>query len=261
PVAVYYRLYAPDGMLACKKLDQNRFIGRIKATSVPPPHTVASLKRALVQAEELPDPDGGLTQLFPTTEAGAAMVPSARVDIMNGNIGATSQTPVALVFLINPQQSLQWVSGVDSGMFQGSTLNTAELVYYRLYNSGGEESSLRSFEADEPALGRVKRESIAPPRSALSVKRRIAKVEGKPIYRLADLFTDFTVDQARPSDSLVDQTCGSSTVNPIMLVLPDRRSGVYNRSAQIATSHPDVNPSSILGVNNALPEGICGPPR
>ncbi|KAJ7833145.1 hypothetical protein B0H14DRAFT_2801532 [Mycena olivaceomarginata] len=246
PRYVYYRLYAPDGMLACKKLDQNRFIGRIKATSVPPPHTVASLKRALVQAEELPDPDGDLTQLFQTTEAREAMVPSARVDIMNGNIGATSQTPVALVFLINPQQSLQVLN--DS---HDKTL--WPMVYYRIYNSGGEESSLRSFEADEPALGRVERESIAPPRSALSVKRRIAKVEGKPIYRLADLFTDVTADQAHPSDSQVNQTCGSSTVNPIMVVLPGRRSGVYNRSAQIAA---DVNPSNILGVNNTLPEGI-----
>ncbi|KAJ7785044.1 hypothetical protein DFH07DRAFT_786576 [Mycena maculata] len=247
PRYVYYRLYAPDGMLACKKHDQNRFIGRIKATSVPPPHTVASLKRALVQAEELPDPDGDLTQLFLATEAKAAMVPSARVDIMNGNIGATSQTPMALVFLINPQPSLQVLDDNDE---------TLPTVYYRLYNSGGEESSLRSFEADEPALGRVERESIAPPRSALSVKRRIAKVEGKSIYRLADLFTDVTADQARPSDSLVDQTCGSSTMNPIMFVLPGHRSGVYNRSTQIAALHPNVNPSNILGVNKALPEGI-----
>jgi hypothetical protein len=94
-------------MLACKKHDQSLFIGRIKATSVPPPHTVASLKRALVQAEELPDPDGDLTQLFEMTDAGTEMVPSARVNIMNGSLGATPQTPVALVFLINPDTPLQ----------------------------------------------------------------------------------------------------------------------------------------------------------
>ena len=101
---MYYRVYAPNGALSCKKpLPGNPFIGRIKATSVPPPHTVASLKRALVQAEALPDPSGDLTSLFQTKDARAAMASTARVDILGGDIGATSQTAVALVFLSSPK--------------------------------------------------------------------------------------------------------------------------------------------------------------
>jgi hypothetical protein len=107
-------------------------------------------------------------------------------------------------------------------------------VYYRLFNRGGEEQSVHSFDTSEPALGRLKRESIAPPRNVLAVKRRIAKAEGKPIYQLADLFTDMTADDARPSDALVDDTCGSSKEKPILI----------------------VNPVPIL----ALPHGICKPP-
>ncbi|KAJ7486333.1 hypothetical protein B0H11DRAFT_1671155, partial [Mycena galericulata] len=199
PVAVYYRVYAPDGLLACKKHEQSLCIGRIKATSVPPPRTVASLKRALVQAEELPDPDGDLTRLFDTTEARTPMAPSTRVDIMNGSIGATSQTPVALVFLVDPKTPLQVPDDYDGDALpmRDIALNpVVESVYYRLYNRGGEESSIRSFDTSEPALGRVERESLAPPRNATSVKRRIARVEGKPIYRLADLFTDAMTDTA-----------------------------------------------------------------
>ncbi|KAJ7501817.1 hypothetical protein B0H11DRAFT_1799599, partial [Mycena galericulata] len=202
PRYVYYRVYAPDGLLACKKHEESLFIGRIKATSVPPPHTVASLKRALVQAEELPDPNGDLTRLFDTTEGRKAMAPSTRVDIMNGSIGATSQTPVALVFLVDPKTPLQVPDD-----YSGDAL---PMLYYRLYNRGGEESSIRFFDTNEPALGRVERESLAPPRNAVSVKRRIARVEGKPIYRLADLFTDVT-DTAHPSDFPLTPSCGSST--------------------------------------------------
>ncbi|KAJ6530550.1 hypothetical protein B0H19DRAFT_1191432, partial [Mycena capillaripes] len=72
------------------------FICRIRATSVPPSHTVDSLKRAIVQAEGLPDPNGDLTGLFETTDARKAMVTSARVDILTGNLGANKQIPVAL---------------------------------------------------------------------------------------------------------------------------------------------------------------------
>jgi hypothetical protein len=92
-------------MLRCTN-GPNPFIGRIKATSVPPPHTVASLKRALVQAEELPDPSGDLTGLFKTRDARRAMAKGARVDILTGELGAMPQTPVALVFLTDPEEAL-----------------------------------------------------------------------------------------------------------------------------------------------------------
>ncbi|KAJ7236099.1 hypothetical protein B0H12DRAFT_1238605 [Mycena haematopus] len=62
---------------------ENTFIGRIQVTSVPPPYTVASLKRAIVQAESLPD----LTALYETKDAWKALT-------------------VALVFLQSPKEPL-----------------------------------------------------------------------------------------------------------------------------------------------------------
>jgi hypothetical protein len=122
-------------------------------------------------------------------------------------------------------------------------------VYYRLYNRGGEEPSARSFDTSEPSLGRVKRESIPPPRNVLAVKRRIARAEGKPIYQMADLFTDVTADNARPSNALVDDACGSSKENPILIVQPERRPGLYNRPVQIVALPQDLNFSG-YGFNN-----------
>jgi hypothetical protein len=94
------------------------------------------------------------------------------------------------------------------------------------------------------------RESIDPPRNVLvlSVKRRIARAEGKAIYEMADLFTDMTADNARPADFLVDDTCGSSEENPILIVQPECRPGVYNRP--VLMSHCAQHPTrTTTGIN------------
>ncbi|KAJ7913176.1 hypothetical protein B0H13DRAFT_2005473 [Mycena leptocephala] len=237
PRYVYYRVYTLDGMLRCKKKHgPSSFIGRIKATSVPPPHTVASLKRALVQAEALPDSTGDLTDLFETRDALAAMVKSARVDISNGDLGATPQTAVALVFLTIPEEPLPAAADDERDDCTDDELSP---LYYRLYNQGGEAQCMHAFDASEPALGHVRRESIAPPRNVLAVNRRIARAERKPIYQMADLFTNMTADNAQPSDALVDATCGSSKESPVLIVAPERRPGAQS------------------AVTIALPQGIC----
>jgi hypothetical protein len=98
---------------------------------------------------------------------------------------------------------------------------------------------MHAFDASEPALGHVRRESIAPPRNVLAVNRRIARAERKPIYQMADLFTNMTADNAQPSDALVDATCGSSKESPVLIVAPERRPGAQS------------------AVTIALPQGIC----
>ncbi|KAJ7792106.1 hypothetical protein B0H14DRAFT_3565035 [Mycena olivaceomarginata] len=243
PRYVYYRVYALDGMLRCTN-GPNPFIGRIKATSVPPPHTVASLKRALVQAEELPDPSGDLTGLFKTRDARKAMAKGARVDILTGELGATPQTPVALVFLADPEEALR-VSDND-GVNSDDELPT---LYYRLYNRAGEEHSVCAFDRREPALGRINRDSIPPPRNALCVKRRIARVEGKPIYKLANLFTDTKTDNPHSPTAVVDDTHGSSKEKPILMVLPERRPGLYNQPVLVVALPSE--PGSRYGTNTA----------
>ncbi|KAJ7264763.1 hypothetical protein C8J57DRAFT_1623689 [Mycena rebaudengoi] len=265
PRYVYYRVYSWDGMVHCKKkYGPSSCIGRIKATSVLPPYTVASLKRALVgiwantdtcliekagvgvgctsalvQAEGLPDLCGTFTNLFQTRDARTAMVGSARVDILTGDLGATAHIAVAVVFLTTPKERLSVASddGTDDEVGDG-----LPPLYYRLYNRGGEERSMRHFDASEPALGRLKRESIAPPRNALSVKRRIARVEGKPIYQLADLFADTTANNPSPSGALVENISGSTMTNPILIVQPERRAGLYNRPVLVVALRTQGDP-------------------
>ncbi|KAF8205225.1 hypothetical protein K438DRAFT_1964311 [Mycena galopus ATCC 62051] len=238
PRYVYYSVYAPEGMLRwLKNSQENPFVGRIKATSVPPPHTIASLKRALVQAEGLPDSIGDLTALFQTRDSRTPLATTARVNIFNGDVGATAKTPMALVFLRNPKESLQVVSENDVKDYLGNELSP---LYYRLYSRGGEASSSRPLDPGEPALGCIKRELISPPRNTLCVKRRIGKVEGKPIYQFADLFTDVRADNAHPSAALVYDAEGSVQEHPILIVQPERRPGLYNRPVLIVALPPGV---------------------
>ncbi|KAJ7652981.1 hypothetical protein B0H17DRAFT_403521 [Mycena rosella] len=235
---VYYCVYGLDGPISPKGVfgGSNPLIGRIKAASVPPPHTVDSLKRALVQAEGLPDPVGALTSIYQTTDARIAMVAGARVAILAGEIGATPQTPLALVFLAEQPNAAAHVSTTSDDIVTGEP---PRWLYYRLYTRGGEAPSTLSFDAAEPGLGRVKRDFIAPPRSASTIKRRIAKIEGTPSYAFADLFTDMSADHAHASDGFVADTCGATENDPVLIVQPERRAGLYNRPLFILSQPPD----------------------
>ncbi|KAF8205224.1 hypothetical protein K438DRAFT_1818774 [Mycena galopus ATCC 62051] len=168
------------------------------------------------------------------------MTVTARVDIFSGDVRATVETPMALVFLKNSKESLQVASEDDVRDYLG---NKSPLLYYRLYNRGGEAPSSRPLNRDlnEPALGCIKRELISPPRDALCVKRRIGKVEGKPIYQFADLFMDVRTDNARASATLVYDAEGSVQDHPILLVQPERRPGLYNRPVLILALPPGLD--------------------
>ncbi|KAJ6570322.1 hypothetical protein B0H10DRAFT_2237941 [Mycena sp. CBHHK59/15] len=79
---VYYRVYAPDGAIPSKTAPDpgNPFIGRIKATSVPPPHNVLSLKRTLGELEASRTP------------------PAEKASMLGLDLGATPETALAFVF-------------------------------------------------------------------------------------------------------------------------------------------------------------------
>ncbi|KAJ7342502.1 hypothetical protein DFH08DRAFT_811584 [Mycena albidolilacea] len=127
---IYYYEYTPDGVLRCKNpLKGNPFIDRLKATSVPLPHTVASLKQVIVQPEGLPDPTGDFTSLFKTRNTWNAMVSSTHVDILTGDLGATIKTPMVLVFITNPTPLLPVVSEDEVGDHLGNKLPPHELIF------------------------------------------------------------------------------------------------------------------------------------
>ena len=67
-------------------------------------------------------------------------------------------------------------------------------MYYQLYANDCEIPSKVAFDHDEPSIGRIRADYIAPPHSPESIKRCISRVEGRPALLHADLFADTSCD-------------------------------------------------------------------
>ena len=66
-------------------------------------------------------------------------------------------------------------------------------VYYLLYADDYEIPSKVAFDPEEPSLGRIRSDSIAPPHALTSIKRCISRVERNPsLASHADLFAGDT---------------------------------------------------------------------
>ena len=74
--------------------------------------------------------------------------------------------------------------------------NTRSLgkVYYQLYADDYEIPSKAAINPEEPSLGRIRADSIAPPHSPISIKLCISRVEGNPGLVNTDLFENTTCD-------------------------------------------------------------------
>ena len=109
---VYYRIYAEDGAILSKTpvVPGNPFLGRIKARSVPPPHTVQGVKRSIVKVEDIKD--GTITSLFRTPHSQSPMGDADEVAILNRTgPGSTPQGPLALVAKMSDSER----SALESG--------------------------------------------------------------------------------------------------------------------------------------------------
>jgi len=68
-------------------------------------------------------------------------------------------------------------------------------VYYLLYADNDEVASKVAIDPEEPSLGRIRADSVAPPHSPTSIKRCISRVEENPALAWhADLFADTSCD-------------------------------------------------------------------
>ena len=65
-------------------------------------------------------------------------------------------------------------------------------MYYLLYADEYEMPSKVAIDPEEPSLGRIRADSVAPPHSPASIKRCISRVEKTPALALADLFADIS---------------------------------------------------------------------
>jgi hypothetical protein len=95
---VYYRIYAEDGAIPSKApvASGNPFLGRIKARSVAPPHTVQNVKRSIANVEDIKDRT--ITTLFLTPRSQSPLGDAEKVTIFNRTgPGSMPQEPLALV--------------------------------------------------------------------------------------------------------------------------------------------------------------------
>lgn len=67
-------------------------------------------------------------------------------------------------------------------------------VYYLLYDNDGEAPSKVSVDPEQPSLGRIRADSVAPCHRPAAIKRRIARVEEKPALAVANLLADVSCD-------------------------------------------------------------------
>ena len=97
-MTVYYRLYTSDGPISTRKpiVANDRFLGRITATSVPPPHTVASLMRCISRAELI---NPSVPSNLYNDLSDISPVDDGPVSILQADgIGSTRQNAVAILY-------------------------------------------------------------------------------------------------------------------------------------------------------------------
>jgi hypothetical protein len=111
-------------------------------------------------------------------------------------------------------------------------------VYYQLYADNDDIPSKVAFDPEEPSVGRIRTDSVAPPHSLASVKRHISIVEETPALAHAHLFADILCDTPLKDISILDTNGpGQSPNEPMAIVqvaspsIPDGRYFIKNRAA------------------------------
>ena len=209
------------------------FLGRIKARSVPPPHTAKAVKQTIGKVEDVKDRTS--TSLFLTPYSQSPMDDAGKVTILSRTgPGSTPQEPLALVAEmpdfaemsdfaetsdsdrsalksggrdasglariaerqrdITPPEIRYRTSIQHSPIFLFITSRLLGEVYYLLYADDHEMPSKVAIDPEVPSLGRIRVDSVTPPHSPASIKRCISRVERTPALAHADLFAGISCD-------------------------------------------------------------------
>ncbi|KAJ7626841.1 hypothetical protein FB45DRAFT_920175 [Roridomyces roridus] len=237
---VHYRVYTTDGPIPSKTAfdPRNPYIGRIAATSVPPPHNTASLKRCMAKAEGI----SGSTVLFGGHLDYHPMADTAWVTLSSDSIstaGAWPERPFVLKVTdeLSPGEAAA-VEAIDVSQYVAN----GHRLYYQLYTPTDEDPVRHPPNASKPAVGVIERFRIPPPVEPGSIKRCIAQIEQKPIYRFANLFAD--INAQTPLQNLSDHywvrngSLGTTAERPIVLVQPEHTNGLMFRPFSITGSSP-----------------------
>ena len=113
-------------------------------------------------------------------------------------------------------------------------------MYYLLYSINFEIPSKVAFDPEQPSLGRIRADSVAPPHSPTSIKRCISRVEGNPGLDYADLFADTSCDTPL-NEGHISILCtddpGLTPNEPMAIVLrpsvPDGKYVIRNRATYV----------------------------
>ena len=96
--SVYYLVYDDDGEIVSKtSFDKNNpSLGRVNTLSVPPPHTVSSLKNCIIISEDL---SGHNVQLFEDGASDSAMNDSDALTLLSDTFpGFVEDRPIAITY-------------------------------------------------------------------------------------------------------------------------------------------------------------------
>ena len=96
--SVYYLVYDDDGEIVSKtSFDKNNpSLGRVNTLSVPPPHTVSSLKNCIIISEDL---SGHNVQLFEDGASDSAMNDSDALTLLSDTFpGFVEDWPIAITY-------------------------------------------------------------------------------------------------------------------------------------------------------------------
>jgi hypothetical protein len=98
-VLVYYRVYDFHcAVLSTQPADSNKpFVGRLNVDCIPPPHTVASIKRCISKLEHIPKPEA--CQLFASISSEYPMSGGHISILTSDHHGSTPGDPMAFVKL------------------------------------------------------------------------------------------------------------------------------------------------------------------
>ena len=97
-ISVYYRVYDDDGEIVSKTpFDENNpSLRRVNTLSVPPPHTLSSLKNRIIISEDL---SGHNVQLFEEECSESAMNDSDTLTFLSDTFpGFTEDLPIAITY-------------------------------------------------------------------------------------------------------------------------------------------------------------------
>ncbi|KAJ6457920.1 hypothetical protein C8R45DRAFT_560950 [Mycena sanguinolenta] len=257
PRYVYYRVYCSDGAIPAKTAfnPHNPYLGRIPARSVPPPHNAGTLNRCFVKAENIDDPNDSKMMLYRSPGASQALSATDKIALIRPGItdGATADSAFALVFRKDPtEEEHAAITSIDLASWLEEE---PKYLYYRLFTRTGEDRSTVSFNLKDPALGRVDRMLVSPLHGPVSIKRHIAKVEARPIYAYSEFYKNLSAQETMADHIhltlMQNNSVGLTKEDPIVLVQPERRPGLYNRPVKLLVQLNKHFPMECLAYTDA----------